>query len=349
MIRRFAWILIVTALLVPFQNCTGGWSSRYGSGDKAEKSWNNLSGGQPYDGKPYVEPAQCPDGTLVGTRVVMRGGSATVYREGCQTVAPRRIDASAISQVDGERIRYGTRTLEVERPAIPLPGVVSWFLQLTGILQPRPASIYIVDMFGKSASEISDLKRAGHTVICNISAGTVENWNPDADQFLREEVGRSVPGGPGERYLDIRSSNVRQIMLSRLNLARDKGCHGIDFDSTDGFVNNTGFPLTRENQLEYNTYLAFAAHDRGLILTLNAVPELASELAEFFDIAVAEQCFTYNECGAYEAFTSRAKPVLVVEYGAVSARECAQAKQSLLSLAYLNPELDGSRYETCPQ
>ena len=49
---------------------------------------------------------------------------------------------------------------------------------------------------------------------------------------------------PDERWLDTRSGNVREIMRGRLQLARDKGCDGVEPDNVDGFDNNNGLGLT---------------------------------------------------------------------------------------------------------
>ncbi|MGE0529651.1 MAG: endo alpha-1,4 polygalactosaminidase, partial [Bdellovibrionales bacterium] len=246
-----------------------------------------------------------------------------------------------------DQIIYAARTYAIEEPAIPLPGVISWFLQLTGALQSRPASIYIVDMYGTDADTIAALKTAGHTVICNLSAGTVVDWYPDSDLFPAAAIGNRVAGGPGEHWIDIRSTEIRSIMLNRIRLASDKGCHGINLDAAESYSNNTGFPLTDANQLDYNQFLAFGAHDRGLILSLNNAAELAAETSQVFDFVIAEQCFQYHECESYLPFIYKNKPVLVAEYGPVSATQCAEAESLKLSLSYLSSHLDGSRYETC--
>ena len=348
--KKQAWLVSLGTfiLLLPFVNCEKIGGSARSSGDEQTQSSTSMSGGQPYDGKPYVIAESCPDGTIVKSRIVRTSSGGILYRENCVTIAPRPLSSMEVTSLDGGKLQFNNQTYEIERPAIPLPGVVSWFMQLQGDLVSRPASIYVIDMFGYTENDIRQLKARGHTVICAMSLGTRESWNPDASRFAPSEIGRSMPNSPGENWIDTRSANVRAIMLSRLDLAKSKGCQGVDFIAGDGYENRTGFPLTLQSQLEYNRYMAFAAHDRELILTLNGVAALAEDLAEIFDLAVAEQCYQYNECGGYQSFVSRGKPVLAMEYGPVNASYCAQAKDSLISLAYFNYELDGSRYETCP-
>ena len=46
-------------------------------------------------------------------------------------------------------------------------------------------------------------------------------------------------------------------MSSRLDLAVSKGCDGIDADNVESYLAHTGFSLTYEDQIDYNTFLAF--------------------------------------------------------------------------------------------
>jgi hypothetical protein len=338
------------ALVVCFQNCESPLSSNANLASNEDRSQNAAeNGGQPYDGKPFIYVTTCPDGTIVNSRIMINNkDSATLFRENCLTKTPQAIAMQDIRFRSSDVLIYKGKTFNTERPAIPLPGLISWFYQLTGMLQPHPDSIYIIDMFDNTATTIQNLKVQNHTVICTISAGTLENWRPDASLFAPADIGRNVGASSSEKWLDTRSSSVRNLMLARLDLAKQKGCQGIDFDSVDGYENNSGFALSSATQLEYNQYLAFAAHDRELILTLNNVPDLANELSNVFDLAIAEQCFQFGECSKYQAFIQRGKPVLAVEYTAFSSTQCAQAKRDFLSLTFLSQDLDGSRYEPCP-
>ena len=350
--KRFAWAASALCAVLFFQNCEF-IAGPLANNSASDKSLDSSGNGQPYDGKPsdvpYVASGVCPDGTVVQSRILMKTASeGTLYRENCTTGQPKALKAGDVKMLSDSRLSFGGRTYELERPAIPLPGVITWFLQLTGMLEERPAGIYIVDMFENSAAQIAELKGAGHTVICRMSGGTKEAWTPDADKFPASAVGNRAYGSREEWFVDIRSAAVREIMIERLDLARSKGCHGIDFDAVDGYKNNSGFALTKDLQLEYNQWLAFAAHDRELILSLNNVAELSQPLSNVFDFAIAEQCFENDECDAHAAFVARGKPVLAVEYQPLTAAQCDQAKNSLLSLIYLNQELDGREYGSCP-
>lgn len=354
MVNRLPLIILMALILSGFQNCTGLSSSGDSSqsseaGTKSSGIQGLDDGGQPYDGKPFVFKQTCPDGTLVASRIVLSadGKTSQLQRDACVTGSPRDLAASEITSASGGQIRYQGRLYQPEKPVIPMPGLVDWIYQLTGTVQsPAKPSFMIIDLFENSAAKIQSFIGAGHTVICSVSAGTKENWRPDAASFKSEDVGRST-GSSGERWIDTRSTNVRSIMLARLDLAKSKGCQGIDFDSVDGYQNNTGFPLDASTQLEYNRFLAFAAHDRQLVMALNNAPGLAVQLAEIFDLAIAEQCFQYGECDQYSPFINRGKPVLAAEYTAFSSAQCSQARDLQISLSFFNEELDGSVQQSC--
>lgn len=341
---------IILANLFLFQNCA---DSRFGSmAADASKSKNTEtdSTGQPYDGKIFASAGFCPDGTFVQARIVLKSAtSATLVRENCKDANRDLLSGDfSIDSTNPTQITYGGQTLKKEQPWISVPIFSTWYIQLQGPLQTFSSLIYDIDLFDYSASEIKSLKQAGHIVICNFSSGTYENWRSDASSFAASDMGNNVSGGPSERWVDIRSASVRSIMTSRLNLAQSKGCDGVDLDTADGYNNNTGFPLSIGDQISYNESLAFAAHDRHLIVAMKNNAELASSVVDAYDLAIAEQCFQYNECSKYSPFTTQGKAVLSVEYSAMSNAQCSTARSSSLSLIYLNQVLDGTGYQSCP-
>ena len=101
-----------------------------------------------------------------------------------------------------------------------------------------------------------------------LSAGTFENWRPDASSFPASVRGKSN-GWPGEKWLDIRQIAVLgPIMGARMDWAVSKHCDGIEPDNVDGYTDSTGFPLTAQDQLLYNRMLASEAHQRNLSVGL---------------------------------------------------------------------------------
>lgn len=196
----------------------------------------------------------------------------------------------------------------------PAPGI-SWQWQLTGRIDTSvEAEAYDIDLVEAPAAVIDELHAAGRVVICYFSAGSFEEWRPDADQFPAAAIGEPLEGWPGESWLDTRDPEVRAIMEARLDAAVDKGCDAVEPDNVDGYANRTGFPLDRADQLDYDRFLADAAHARGLSVGLKNTVELVDELVDHFDWALNEECLQYRECGRMQPFLDAGLAVLHTEY-----------------------------------
>ncbi|MDG0832023.1 endo alpha-1,4 polygalactosaminidase [Pelomonas saccharophila] len=212
----------------------------------------------------------------------------------------------------------------------------TWQWQLRGTVNTSyTVVIYDIDLFDNSAAAIAQLKTSGRKIVCYFSAGSSENWRPDNSHFTAADMGSPLSGWPGENWLDTRSANVRRIMATRLDLAQSKGCDGVEPDNVDGYANNTSFPLTAQDQLDYNRFLADEAHKRWLAVALkNDVGQL-SDLEPSFDLAINEQCHQYSECDGYSVFISKNKPVLNAEYDAKYQNNTGGARDSLCAAAHV--------------
>ncbi|HEX5499498.1 MAG TPA: endo alpha-1,4 polygalactosaminidase, partial [Thermomicrobiales bacterium] len=120
---------------------------------------------------------------------------------------------------------------------------------------------------------------------------------------------------PGERWLDIRSPKVMEIMQARIDLAQQKKCDAVDPDNVDVATNHSGFPITLDQQLGYIRGLADSAHTDGLAMGLKNDVEQIPQLVGKVEFTVNEECFKYNECDTLKPFTDAGKPVLQIEYG----------------------------------
>lgn len=195
------------------------------------------------------------------------------------------------------------------------PVSVQWHWQLSGTINPSySVAIYDIDLFDSSETLIQQLQSSGKRVICYFSAGSYEEWRSDAASFTATDLGNNLDGWAGERWLDIRSSNVRSIMKKRLDLAVQKGCDGVEPDNMDGYANNSGISLTSMDQLEYNRLIANEAHLRDLSVGLKNDLDQVIDLVAYYDFAVNEQCFEYSECDALVPFINAGKAVLNAEY-----------------------------------
>ena len=174
--------------------------------------------------------------------------------------------------------------------------------------------IYDIDLFDSSVELIAHLQASGKKVICYFSAGSYEEWRSDAMQFTDNDLGNTLDGWPGERWLDVRSTNVHAIMKDRLDLAQDKGCDGVEPDNMTGYTDDSGFDLTPTDQLAFNRFIANQAHLRKLSVGLKNDLDQIVDLVNYYDFAVNEQCFEFDECATTTPFIEDGKAVLSAEY-----------------------------------
>ena len=234
----------------------------------------------------------------------------------------------------------------------PAPGT-SWQWQLTGL--PIDTSIdvavYDVDLFETSDADLSTLHAAGRKIICYFSAGSFEDYRPDAADFPTNVKGNPLdPPWQNELWLDVNSPVVRQIMQARLDLAVTRGCDAVEPDNVDGYASDNGFGFTAADQLDYNQFIASEAHTRHLSVGLKNDVEQLGDLAAYFDWALNEECYDYTECDAYSTpFIDAGKAVFQAEYVDASqlATVCAVTQPLQLTTIVKHLELDAWRL-ACP-
>lgn len=198
----------------------------------------------------------------------------------------------------------------------PAPGT-TWQWQLGGypVDTEVDATMFDIDLFDAPDEVFVALKAKSRIVICYVNVGAWEPYREDAGDFPEAVKGSVYEGFEDERWLDIRSETVRNLMTKRLDVAVSRGCDGIEPDNIHGFVNDTGFPLTAGDQLDYNLWLAGQAHDRKLSIGLKNDLEQASELVDAYDWALNEECAAFDECDVYaQTFIAKGKAVFHVEY-----------------------------------
>jgi hypothetical protein len=203
----------------------------------------------------------------------------------------------------------------------------SWQWQLQGRIDTSvDVEMYDVDAFDVSARLVDRLHDDGRAVVCYVSAGSWERWRPDADRFPERVLGRPLGGWPGERWLDVRRIGLlAPIMRTRIDRCAAKGFDGIEFDNVEGYANRTGFPISGADQLAYNVWLANAAHRAGLSVALKNDLGQVDDLLPYFDFALNEECFTYDECDRLAPFVDAGKAVFGVEYELETDEFCPQA------------------------
>ncbi|MBN2556676.1 MAG: endo alpha-1,4 polygalactosaminidase [Anaerolineales bacterium] len=221
------------------------------------------------------------------------------------------------------------------------PGM-TWDWQISGEIDITvDAAMMDIDLFDAPQAVIDQLHADGRTVICYFSAGSREDWRLDAAYFPEAIIGHALDGWPGENWLDIRRLDLLgPVMAARLDLAVQKGCDGVEPDNVDAYTNDSGFPLTYDDQLAYNIWLAEEAHARGLLILLKNDLEQVGDLLPYFDGALNEQCFQYEECELLLPFIQAGKAVFGVEYEGETQDFCPQANAWNFSWLLKHWELD---------
>ncbi|MGY1608878.1 MULTISPECIES: endo alpha-1,4 polygalactosaminidase [unclassified Geodermatophilus] len=320
---RRTCVLVLVAMVV--SGCAGG-SSRDDdpAGTAAPASSTSSASPGPSNGAGTSEPSAAPSSSGVPSGADDTAGSGP--RDpggGTSTAAP-----------SGAGDAPGTST-----PWRPAPGT-TWQYQLSGALDLSvDADVYDVDWQETTAEQVRQLHDAGRRVICYVNAGAYEEWRPDAGAYPEEVLGRPLDDWPGERWLDIRRTDVLlPILAARFDACRAKGFDAVEADNVDGYTNDTGFPLTAQDQLAFNTAVAGLAHDRGMSVALKNDVEQVTDLAPVFDFAVNEECLVYDECEAYRPFLALGKAVLHVEYTAPPREQCVLA--SSLGMSTILKDVD---------
>jgi hypothetical protein len=256
------------------------------------------------------------------------------------------VAGSATTSVAGSAAAPSTTGARSTTAAPPRLGPADTLhIQFAGRLNTTvSARVYEIDGQNSTATTVRALHRKGRKVVCYLSAGSVEAYRPDARSFPAAVVGKTLDGWPDERWLDVRQTGVLlPIMAKRVGVCAAKGFDAVEFDNVDGYVNATGFRITRADQLRYNRALASLAHRHGLAAVLKNAPELVPSLVRYFDAALVEQCAQYYECAAWKPFVTARKAVWDLEYVTPYARACAAGRAARIQVQVKHLSLDAYR------
>lgn len=228
---------------------------------------------------------------------------------------------------------------------------LTWQWQLTGKLDLDLQTDVIDIDLDVGQSVVDHYHSKGTKVICYISVGSYENWRSDTDQFPDEVLGKDYEGWSGEKWLDIRRIDLlAPIMLARLDECATKGFDGVEPDNMQIWDNDTGFPLTYEDQLRYTLWLAEEAHKRGLAIGQKNAPDQTKDLVDVYDFAITEDAFYYDWAKDMLPYIRANKPVFAAEYTDLPGDFqvfCHQSKELGFSTILKHRDLD-AWLETCP-
>ncbi|WP_299035366.1 endo alpha-1,4 polygalactosaminidase [uncultured Pseudokineococcus sp.] len=291
-------------------------------------------------------------GRSVDRRLLVLVGALALGASSCSAVAggervpdegaPRA--TAAVQQAGGDAAGAGAAQWWTP------PAGVAWQWQLSGELDLSvDVPVYDVD-WQVAPSVVEELHGRGRRAVCYVSVGSWEAHRSDAAAFPEEVLGEPLEGWPDERWLDVRRLDLLEGPLGhRLDVCRDTGFDAVEPDNVDGYVNRTGFPLTADDQLVFNRWVADQAHRRGMAVGLKNDLDQVAEFVDDVDFAVDEECLQHDECALLEPFVEAGKPVLHVEY-ALSEEEFCRREAGLQGFSSMLKDLELSAYRhTCPR
>ncbi|KAK0707732.1 glycoside hydrolase superfamily, partial [Lasiosphaeris hirsuta] len=175
--------------------------------------------------------------------------------------------------------------------------------------------VFDIDMFlHQNATTIANLHKLGKRAICYFSAGSYENDRPDSHKFQQSDLGNELSGWPGERWLNLSSPSVRDIMAARIEIASQMGCDAIDPDNVDGYQNDNRLDLTSDDSVEFVNFLVDTASQYKLAVGLKNAGDIIPDVLSRVHFAVNEQCAQFDNCGTFRPFIKAKKPVFHIEY-----------------------------------
>jgi hypothetical protein len=167
--------------------------------------------------------------------------------------------------------------------------------------------------------QITDLHAKKIKAVCSLPAGVVNIVNdPDRSWFTQRMWGKGASYWQDQRWLDVRNTGVRKLIESRIAYAISIGCDAIEVQWVDGYIQDTGLPITYGDQLAFNRWLATTAHQHGIAIGLRNDFDQIADLEDWYDFAVADNCMGTAECELFAPFTDSGKPVFNVEYTSTS-------------------------------
>lgn len=329
--------------LAPPSHAASGPSTRPGAvpGNPARANRGRTigTGAEPGKGPPAPRREQRPPGGRHGgTGLIGRWAPCTLLvllLGGTASCGPDRPPETAPTAPDGDRWR-------------PAPGL-SWQWQLQGEIDTEvDADVFELDLDGPSDAVLAELRAQGRALVCYVNAGAFEPSRADAGRYPVRLLGGALEGWPDERWLDVRRSDLlAPILLDRIDRCAARGFDGVEFDNVDGYLHDTGFPLTEEHLVSYVRFLTRAAHERGLAVGLKNALELVPRLVDEVDFAVNESCAAFGECDRLAPFVERGKAVFHAEYDLPVEAFCPEARALGLSSIRKRRTLDAWR-EVCP-
>ena len=261
-------------------------------------------------------------------------------------------------------------------PAPPISGVklppigkVIWDWQIgagsvANITVPTGVTLIDIDGFDATAAKVAELKQRGIYTVCYINAGSYQPGQPDSSQYPSYLKIQADPDWAGEYFLDVTdvfkpNSVLAALLNARFKMCKDKGFDALEPDNLQNDENVSGGRITKQQQIDFNGWVADSAHRYGLAVFQKNGPDnvllkdrTGKMMVEKFDGILNEQCQEFNECAALAEYPKRGKLALNVEYNSGITLDCTLSNKLLINsikkdLGLAGGTMSGYKLEFC--
>lgn len=203
--------------------------------------------------------------------------------------------------------------------------------------------VYALDAELVNAEAVEAVLDARRHLLCHVPAGMWEVYRNDSVDAPMELLGNDRMNGSDffQVWMDIRNESIKPWVRNRIQVAADKGCHGVIFLHVDGYQQDTGFPITAQDQIAFNKWLAGEAHKLGMAAGMANAIELSKYLVDDFDFFVTARCRTYGNCNLASAWIDAGKPVFGVEYRIFESARTFCPEMNKLKFSWIQISLQG--------
>ena len=252
---------------------------------------------------------------------------------------------------------------------MPPIGKINWDWQIgagsvANITVASGVTLIDIDGFNTTAAKVAEFKQQGIYTVCYINAGSYQPGQPDSSQYPDYLKLQADPNWPGEYFLDVTdvfkpNSVLAALLSARFKMCKEKGFDALEPDNLQNDVNVSGGRITKQQQIDFNGWVADTAHAYGLAVFQKNGPDnvllkdrTGKMMVEKFDGILNEQCQETNECAALAEYPKRGKLALNAEYKIALTLDCALSNSLQINsikkdLGLTGGTISGYRLEFC--
>jgi len=197
---------------------------------------------------------------------------------------------------------------------------------IADIITSAKNAYILIDPFHEGIPEsIEALKANGNEVSAYISIGTGETYRADYEQLQPFLVTKAWGKWPDEFFVNVTSTEVLDIMKTRIDKIAAWGCDWVEFDNMDWAYdtnnrNKYNFHVTEEESAAYFQALCDYVHEKGMKCMAKNMTQEASNFDGVLYESYKNEKNWWNQSGA-QSFLNAGKLVIINHYKETKCRE----------------------------